>query len=42
MGAVIVIGGIGPEAEADPGGFDRTVRDAERRLGDVQLDSNDG
>lgn len=32
IGAVMVIGAIGPEAQHDPRGFRRAVADAERRL----------
>lgn len=33
---VMVIGAIGPEAESDPKGFRRAVRNAERRLAQIE------
>ena len=32
IGAEIVIGAFGPEAQADPSGFARAIRDADERL----------
>ena len=39
IGQALVIGAIGPEANADPKGFTRAVKWAQERLDDVQEDS---
>lgn len=36
IGAVFVIGAIGPEAAVDPKGFKRAVREAEQRLDEIE------
>jgi hypothetical protein len=39
IGAVIVIGAIGPEAKSDPRGFRRAIANAEERLAETRRDT---
>jgi len=38
IGEVFVVAAVGPEAQSDPRGFERTVRQALRRLADLEED----
>ena len=38
IGETFVVGAVGPEADVDPNGFARAIRQAEQRLDDVEAD----